>query len=131
MSPPTMSTKRMSRAGLRLVERMEIPPWLERSKAVPAGGLLLISSSMSLEIRDERATDIGGVRAVVESAFGCADEAELVERLRDDTLKIASLVAVEDGRVVGHAMFSRVWIEGAEPSVVASLAPMAVAPDRQ
>jgi putative acetyltransferase len=87
---------------------------------------------VSLEIREERASDIDAVRGVVESAFGRAAEADLVDRLRVDALRISSIVAIERNRVVGHAMFSRVWIDDADATIaVASLAPVAVRPDRQ
>lgn len=84
-----------------------------------------------LEIREARATDAVNVRRVVESAFGRADEANLVEQLAEDNLGIVSLVAIDEGRIVGHAMFSRVWIGDMPVSVVASLAPVSVLPDRQ
>ena len=58
----------------------------------------------------------------------------LVERLRDDGLVIASLVAVDDaGQVVGHILFSPVTImpsDGGQMQV-ASLAPVSVLPSHQ
>ncbi|HMD36974.1 MAG TPA: N-acetyltransferase [Vicinamibacterales bacterium] len=82
-------------------------------------------------VRAEQPSDFEAVRNVNERAFRRTDEAALVDVLRDDTLLIASLVAIE-GRVVGHAMFSRVWIDDASGVVpMASLAPMAVLPECQ
>lgn len=84
------------------------------------------------EIRPEQSGDIAEVRDVNERAFGRKDEADLVDALREDALRIASLVAVAAGRVVGHAMFSRVWIDDVSPTVtIASLAPVAVLPEHQ
>jgi len=85
-----------------------------------------------IDIRAEQPRDVPSVRAVVESAFARAAEADLVDRLRDDAVRISSLVAIEHGRVVGHAMFSRVWIDGDDATVaLASLAPVAVRQDCQ
>jgi putative acetyltransferase len=85
-----------------------------------------------LTLRIERPTDFESVREVLVGAFARTDEADLVDCLRDDALRIASLVAVDGDRVVGHAMFSRVWIEdGDATTAVASLAPIAVRPDCQ
>jgi putative acetyltransferase len=83
-------------------------------------------------VRRERPEDFEAVRRVLEAAFGGEVEALLVERLRrrDDVL---SLVAEEEGRVVGHIMFSPVTIgqEVPAPGSVVVLAPMAVLPERQ
>ncbi len=85
-----------------------------------------------LTVHIERPSDFDSVREVLLGAFARTDEADLVDRLRDDALRIASLVAVEGDRVVGHAMFSRVWIDdGDATTAVASLAPVAVRPDCQ
>jgi len=83
-------------------------------------------------IRAEQAGDFGDVRAVNERAFERRDEANLVEALRADAVRIASLVAIEAGRLVGHVMVSRVWIDAASGAVaIASLAPVAVLPEYQ
>jgi putative acetyltransferase len=78
-------------------------------------------------IREEDPADISGIRALVEAAFFRPDEADLVERLRADDDSVISLVAVDEDRVVGHAMFSRM----AAPLRALGLAPVSVAPDRQ
>ena len=78
-------------------------------------------------IRNERPTDGTAVRGVVEAAFARPDEARLVERLRADGDCEISLVAVENGRIVGHVLFSRMIA----PFRALSLAPVAVAPNRQ
>lgn len=90
---------------------------------------------MNLLIRAERKEDHAAVKAVIREAFGQPDEADLVHRLRKrkDFLPDLSLVAVEDQRVVGHILFSRIAIvadDGFEwPSL--ALAPVCVHPDRQ
>jgi putative acetyltransferase len=85
-----------------------------------------------IEIRLETEADCASVRRVNILAFGQELEADLVDQLRRDHAVIASLVAVEGNDVLGHILFSRVWIDtpkGAVPA--ASLAPMAVHPDHQ
>ena len=83
-------------------------------------------------IRPETPDDYAGVREVNELAFASDVEATLVDRLRADGAVVASLVAEEDSRVVGHILFSELPIEtgvGQIPAV--ALAPMAVHPDWQ
>jgi putative acetyltransferase len=72
------------------------------------------------------------VRSINEAAFGRTDEADLVDRLRSESVVLVSLVAELDKCVVGHILFSRMWIESASGSILAaSLAPMAVLPQHQ
>jgi putative acetyltransferase len=80
-----------------------------------------------IDIREERPEDRAAIRAVVEAAFGQALEADLVDRLRADGDSVISLVADEDGAVVGHVLFSRMQA----PFRALGLAPVSVAPDRQ
>jgi len=69
------------------------------------------------------------VHTIQEAAFGRTDEAGLVDGLREEGVVLASLVAELDGRVVGHILFSRMWIETCDESVSAvALAPVAVLP---
>jgi putative acetyltransferase len=99
-----------------------------------------------IEIRIERAEDAAEVRAINEQAFGQPTEADIVDRLREACPDCLSLVAEEDGRVVGHILFSPATIETASGADRTSggaseapggtiegmgLAPMAVLPDRQ
>ena len=66
------------------------------------------------------------------AAFGGDYEAKLIEDLRRDGVVVASLVALEDGEVVGHILFSDLSIEiDGRPISAASLATMAVRPDHQ
>ena len=83
-------------------------------------------------IRHETPDDYAVIREVNRLAFGCDDEADLVERLREEGVVTASLVAVEGGEVVGHILFSEMTIETEGGAVrAAALAPMAVRPGRQ
>lgn len=67
-----------------------------------------------------------------EAAFGRRDEADLVDALRDEGVVLVSLVAELDNRVVGHIVFSRMWIETANERIAAvALAPVAVLPEHQ
>jgi putative acetyltransferase len=89
-----------------------------------------------IEIRAERAEDVPAVRRVNELAFGQPSEAALVDALRAAARPHVSLVAVEDGQVVGHILFSPVSLEpedGPEDSSFKAmgLAPMAVLPEHQ
>ena len=88
-------------------------------------------------IRNEMLEDIDAIRIVVEKAFGTAEEAILVDRLRDAGKATISLVATEDEQIIGHILFSPVTIESnktqANDSSVAAigLAPLAVLPEFQ
>lgn len=80
-------------------------------------------------IRYATPLDHSAIAGVVEAAFGRPDEARLVERLRADGDVMFELVAVEDGEVAGHILFSRLWADRIE--LYAALAPLAVDPARQ
>jgi putative acetyltransferase len=85
-----------------------------------------------VKIRPERPDDIAAIQAVNRQAFGQADEAVLVDALRDGGFAVASLVAEDAGRIVGHILFSRLPVAAGGRIVEgAALAPMAVMPDRQ
>lgn len=85
-----------------------------------------------IKVRTEKTDDIAAVYRVNELAFGRADEAILVDRLRLVAQPQISLVAVDDGQVVGHIFFSPVSVESAATDLAAmGLAPMAVLPERQ
>jgi len=85
-----------------------------------------------IEILPERPGDVAAIRAVNRRAFGQEDEAALVESLRNGGDVIASLVADDEGQIVGHILFSRLRIEAGDRTVDAAvLAPMAVLPERQ
>jgi len=87
---------------------------------------------MSTVIRPETTADQAVIREVNRLAFGGEDEARLVDALRDGGHTHVSLVAEEDGQVVGHILFSDLPIvtEGGTVEAV-SLAPLAVVPSHQ
>jgi putative acetyltransferase len=83
-------------------------------------------------IRHEALADAREIRQVNEAAFGGAEEADLIESLRSEGLVLSSIVAESDGQVVGHILFSRMWIDAPTgPVSVVALAPMAVVPRYQ
>ncbi len=75
-----------------------------------------------MRIRIERGEDFEGVRRLHLASFSSADEADLVERLRATGDAEISLVAEDEGQVVGHVMFSRMNA----PFKALGLAPVAV-----
>ena len=84
-----------------------------------------------MEVRPERAEDVEGIRRVVRAAFARDQEAALVDALRRGAGRFVSLVATDDGRVVGHILFTEVEIGNAGGGLALGLAPMAVLPDVQ
>lgn len=87
---------------------------------------------MMLTIRGEATGDEDAVRRVNELAFGRPEEARLVDALRVNARPYLSLLAVDDGRIVGHIFFSPVTIEAGESVRRAfGLGPMAVLPEWQ
>lgn len=88
---------------------------------------------MTGKIRPERAGDAPEIRALNAAAFGRDEEGALVDRLREAGKLLVSLVAEEEGVVVGHIAFSRVTSrdahgDGSGFPPGAGLAPMAVLP---
>ena len=85
-----------------------------------------------IEIRDEQLDDVDAVREVYRQAFNQEQEGRIVDALRERGVTLLSLVAVTDGVVVGHIMFSPMTIESEAGTWDAvCLAPVAVAPARQ
>lgn len=84
-------------------------------------------------IRPETPQDHAAIARVVAAAFGRADEARLVEALRDagHLVPELTLVAEDAGEVVGHVMQSYVTLRGDEDRRVLALAPLSVTPERQ
>jgi putative acetyltransferase len=72
-----------------------------------------------------------GVRAVNLAAFETAAEADLVEILRDQVQPLISLVAEIEGKVIGHIMFSPVYLSTDRLLPLMGLAPMTVLPEFQ
>jgi putative acetyltransferase len=94
--------------------------------------------TLPITIRPERGDDpaeADAITALVTAAFGSDFEGGLPAAIRASANYIpeSALVAVHDGRVVGHVMISHVDLRGAAGVVrrVATLSPLAVAPDVQ
>lgn len=77
-------------------------------------------------VRPENADDAAAIRAVHVASFPTDAEAALVDLLREAGHLTVSLVAVVDGRIVGHIAFSPVSTAGGTSG--AGLAPVAVLP---
>ena len=85
-----------------------------------------------MQIRRETSADIEDIYNVNERAFERAEEAELVDRLRDSGAVTLSLVAVENDCIVGHILFTPVTIESDDAKHDAlTLGPIAVLPENQ
>jgi putative acetyltransferase len=80
-------------------------------------------------IRAAEPADQSTIRTVIAAAFRQPDEADLVEALRADGDALLELVAVEDGAVVGHILFSPLATDNGRR--LAALAPLSVHPGRQ
>ena len=88
-----------------------------------------------MEIRQECSKDVDAIRDLITFAFKDAPhssqtEAAIVDALRKERALTLSLVAIEDGVLVGHVAFSPVTING-ETNGWYGLGPIAVRPERQ
>ncbi|SDH06758.1 GNAT family N-acetyltransferase [Roseospirillum parvum] len=85
-------------------------------------------------IREMTDSDLGAVLEVERRAFESKTEADLTRDLLADPSAAPrlSLVALEGGRIVGHALFTQASVSGSPPRPRASvLAPLAVVPEAQ
>ena len=82
-------------------------------------------------IRAEEEADWAAVHALNVVAFEQPAEANLIDALREQATPIVSLVAEEEGKIVGHILFSPVTLTGHPEAKMMGLAPMAVPPNRQ
>lgn len=87
-------------------------------------------STATPAIRQETAADREAIYALHLAAFGGEGEAKLVDALRAEGEVVLSLVAEEEAHVVGHVLYSRLTLDPVQ-SGASSLAPVAVAPERQ
>jgi putative acetyltransferase len=85
-----------------------------------------------MRIRRETESDYAAIADVTAAAFGKQDEVRLVEAIRasDEFVPELTLVADEDGRIVGHVMFSYSALEGSDTRLL-QLSPLSVVPDHQ
>jgi putative acetyltransferase len=89
---------------------------------------------LAVDIRPETPTDSPSIRQVNEQAFGRSFEADIPDKVRQSSgfVPELSLVAEQNGQIVGHALFSKVTIEGPDRSwLVLALGPIAVKPEFQ
>ncbi|GAA4128239.1 GNAT family N-acetyltransferase [Aminobacter aganoensis] len=83
-----------------------------------------------MSIRAATPRDREAIRLVEEHAFGQQAEAGLVDALVAGGDAVVELVAEEDDQVVGHILFSRLYVQnGARTVPAVALAPLAVEPD--
>ncbi len=88
-----------------------------------------------MQIIQERPEDVAIIGALTDAAFKGAPyssqtEAKIVDALRAGGALTLSLIAVQDGEIVGHAAFSPVRIDG-RAGGWQGLGPVSVWPDRQ
>ena len=88
-----------------------------------------------MDIRKEKPGDYDSIYAVVKAAFDSAEHADgneqdLVVALRkgENYIPELSLVAEENGKVIGHIMFTKARVG---QTVILALAPLAVSPEYQ
>ena len=86
---------------------------------------------MTAVIRPEKPADREAVSSVLAAAFPTEAEAGLVDVLRETAENPVSLVAMEDNELVGHIMFTHVWLEAFDELRLMGLGPMAVSPSAQ
>ena len=101
----------------------------------PHADLRVTASQPDALIRPERPDEAAAIRALIERAFKgvpYSDETEgkIVAELRAAGALTLSLVAVQEGQIVGHVAFSPVSING-EAGDWFGLGPLAVAPDQR
>ena len=85
------------------------------------------------QIRPEIPQDYVAVEKLTEQAFGQTAEAEVVRRVRNESaFHPLSLVAVRDQTIIGHVLFSNVFLAGAKTSeLLFGLGPVSIHPEHQ
>jgi putative acetyltransferase len=91
-----------------------------------------MENPMAVAFRQEIPADLGALDRVNISAFGRKNEAILVRKLRENS-SVLSFVAVQEGTVIGHILYSLVSFDTdvSNSLCILGLAPMAVLPDYQ
>lgn len=82
-----------------------------------------------ITIRPEKKSDRLKIRSIHILAFQSETEANIVDSLRESGEELISLVAEDNGEILGHILFSPVTLNG--ENEIMGLAPMAVKPERQ
>lgn len=86
---------------------------------------------MGITIRPERPEDAVNIDGLLRAAFPEAVEADLVRRLRADGDLALSLVAEENGAIIGHVAFVPIALDPDPGYRIWGLAPLSVLPPRQ
>ena len=87
---------------------------------------------MTLTIRPETGDDAEAIRLVHLAAFPTGAEADLVARLHEDYDSEISLVAEQNGEIVGHVLLSRMTVSGGGQAFRAlGLGPVGILPGAQ
>lgn len=86
-----------------------------------------------MKIHQETPQDFTSVYTINHLAFGQEGESQLIEKIRkgDTFIPELSLVAEEKKKIIGHILFSKINIIGAQTYPSLALAPMSVHPDFQ
>src|SRR5512137_2106887 len=85
-----------------------------------------------ITIRNEQPSDETQIYEVNYQAFERKQEAEVVDALRTSCPEGVSLVAEEDGKIIGHILFTPTTIENEERRIIGTgLAQLAVLPGYQ
>lgn len=88
-------------------------------------------------IRNAIPADFVAIDEIIKAAFAASTmghngEANLARALYDDGDVVVSLIAEQDGQLVGHVLFSRMQVEADGNTLrAAGLAPVSVVPDMQ
>ena len=99
----------------------------------PSGDSVTIGDG-ELRIRKTSEADLPAIMRIHSMAFGQDTEADLVAAILADPSAepVLSLMALEDGRPVGHILFSAARLDEPERDTPAAiLAPLAIVPDAQ
>jgi putative acetyltransferase len=110
-----------------VASQFEFPPLSNLGAPTLACGTAPSLNRAMIDIRDESPGDSKAVYQVVSSAFGRLSEAELITELREAGDSAISLVADDDGQIVGHVLLSKMDA----PFPALALAPVSVIPTRQ
>ncbi len=92
-------------------------------------------NELNIQIRESRKADLEDIMYVQSRAFGHDKEAQLTaDLLQDNTAEpLLSLLAFDQQKVIGHILFTRVYINKVDKTqpLMHILAPLAVIPDYQ
>jgi len=85
-----------------------------------------------VQIRAEDPADLPAIRQIHIDAFDGPGEARLVDMLRASGKAVISLVAIRQGKIAGHILFSPIDFDPPQPTVITlGLAPLGVRPSLQ